>query len=115
MAISTPSIAWRQPTSCIPEYPAQAPDFLGADLAAAFVKSGYERTFYPGLPANGVSPTQSPSSMRSFAYVAVPATLGVTGVRAFCGDSDGGICVMADGVMPEITDGICPNTCPNLN
>ena len=103
------------PTSCIPEYPAQAPHFLGTDLASASVKSGFERTFYPGLPVDEVSPTQSPSSMRSFAYVAVPATLGVTGVRAFCGDSDGGICVMVDGVMPEITDGICPNSCPNLN
>jgi hypothetical protein len=44
----------------------------------------------------------------SYAYVAVPDKKGTTGVRAFCGDSSGRICVRVDGLMPEDLAGACP-------
>ena len=100
------------PTSCIPNYPTQAPAFLSSDLTTT-TKGGYERIFYPG-PVAQSDGTISPSSISSFAYVSVPIEPGVTGVRAFCGDSTGVVCAMADGTMPEIVDGVCPETCPPL-
>ena len=100
------------PAGCIPDYPTQAPVFLGPEFTA-ITKGGYDRYLYSGpvAPSDG---TISPSSMTSFAYVAVPSSPGTTGIRAFCGDSSGAICVTADGTMPEITNGYCPETCPPL-
>ena len=49
--------------------------------------------------------------MTGFAYVAMPAQSGQTGVRAFCGDETGVVCSTADGRTPEITaDGHCDHT-----
>jgi type II secretory pathway pseudopilin PulG len=100
------------PTDCLPNYSPQAPVFLGPEFTMT-TKGGYDRFLYPGPPAPPDG-TISPSSMTSFAYVAVPAEPGVTGVRAFCGDSSGALCAMGDGTMPEITNGYCPETCPPL-
>jgi type II secretory pathway pseudopilin PulG len=99
------------PADCIPDYSPQAPVFLGPEFTT-ISKGGYDRYLYPG-PAAPASGTISPSSMTSFAYVAVPSTPGTTGIRAFCGDIVT-ICVMADGTMPEITNGLCPENCPPL-
>lgn len=101
------------PASCIPNYPSDAPSFIGPELTPS-VKGGYTRTFHPGPPAD-VEPSQrsrlSPSSVNSFAYVAVPIGQGTTGVRAFCGDSTGRICYTSDGSAPEVTGGKCAETC----
>ncbi len=105
------------PYNCIPDYPTTAPTFLGAELTSALVKSGYRRTFYPGANADLTaeqSSVLSPTSLVTFAYVAVPENPGVTGVRAFCADSTGRICAIPDGEVPAILDGTCPMECMNL-
>ena len=104
--------------SCMPGYPADAPPFLDTELAMASVKSGYVRTFYPGAAPN-LSPEQasrfSPTSIESYAYVAIPQEQNLTGVRAFCGDSTARICQFLDGEVPPIQDGMCPVDCETLN
>lgn len=103
------------PSRCIPGYPAAGPVFLDGQLAAATTKSGYTRTFHPGPAASGADPAiSSPSSLTSFAYVAVPATPGQTGVRGFCGDASGRICFTPDGSAPPVVDGACSPDCPQM-
>jgi hypothetical protein len=101
------------PTDCIPGYPEDAPTFLGQDVAFK-IRSEYVRIFYPGSAAPSEEGT-SPSSIMSFALVAVPMQPGKSGKRAFCGSHDGRICATTDGTMAEIVDGRCPETCPPLN
>jgi len=87
-----------RPADCIPGY--QGPYFLDPSLGEA-PKSGYLRRLYPGgAPRTAPSSPISPSSVDSFAIVAWPTTPGKTGVRLFCGDSDGIVCY-ATGVAPE--------------
>ena len=92
-----------KPSACIPGYQEIAPTFLDSKLASGHPKSGYNRTFLPGPAAQGLSP----SSMSSFAYVAVPIIPGESGIRAFCGDASGMICATKDGSMPLVRDGRC--------
>ena len=105
------------PVNCLPNYPAGAPQFLDAPLAAATEKSGYRRTFHPGLPAE-VDPSSgvqvAPSSLQSYAYTAVPITPNTTGVRGFCGDSSGLICQTPDGSEPGVSGGQCDASCTPL-
>jgi type IV pilus assembly protein PilA len=93
--------------SCIPDY--GGPTFLDSALASGMPRSGYQRTLYLGEPADSGSAPQpiSPSSVRSFAYVATPVQQGQTGVRAFCGDLNGIVCFTADGSEPEVAEGQC--------
>jgi type II secretory pathway pseudopilin PulG len=104
------------PTACIPGYPDTAPNFIGADLIPE-VKGGFTRTFYPG-PFAELNEEQaselSPTSLLSFAYVAVPVEPGVTGMRGFCGDSSGRVCELAAEETPDAGMGVCPTTCTDL-
>ena len=55
----------------------------------------------------------SPRSMKSWTLVAVPREPGVTGVRVFCADSNGGFYQMPDSkVLPETGRGKCGNAQP---
>lgn len=100
--LSTPS------HGCSPGATADAPPFLDTELASLAPKNGYERRFQPGPPPLGLdAEANSPSSVTSFAYVAVPLVPGQTGTRAFCGDSTGIVCFTADGREPETTDRGC--------
>ena len=105
------------PSSCISALPPDAPAFLGAETATVSTRSGYERTFHPG-PAANIDPhprsSVSPTSISSFAYVAVPEEAQVTGRRGFCGDATGRICYTEDGSRPEPQDGHCPPSCIDL-
>jgi hypothetical protein len=103
------------PARCIPGYDKAKPAFLPADLAAAHTKNGYLRTFHAGPASKGPrSKEMSPSSIATYAYVAVPASPGSTGVRSFCGDGSGRVCAMRDGSMPAVADGVCADSCPDL-
>jgi len=99
------------PERCIPAY--SGPAFLGPDLASGRDKSGYRRSFHPGASAGGERGA-SPSSVQSFAYVAVPLATAQTGLRGFCGDSSGLICVTGDGSPPPLADGACAPGCTPL-
>ena len=103
------------PTGCIPNY--TGPVFVDSTLSSGALKGGYKRTFHPG-PAAPSSPdagTRSPSSMTAFAYTAVPAEPNRTGIRGFCGDSSGRICVTMDGTEPKVVNGECAPDCRMLN
>ena len=86
----------RDGTDCgigIPNYPDNAPEFIGADLGrtSPYVKSGYNRT----LTANG-TPTSVPThcdqeSLLDYCYHSEPADVGRTGVRSFSATSSGGM------------------------
>jgi hypothetical protein len=96
---------------CIPGYAADAPFFLDEGLASLRTQSGYIRRFFSGKPIRRVG--ASPSSVASYAYVAIPEIAGLTGRRAFCGDSSGIICFGRDGQPPpRAIDGTCDlSTC----
>jgi type II secretory pathway pseudopilin PulG len=74
-------------------------------------KGGYVLQFHGG-PAPADTSAVSPSSLEAFAVTAEPANP-QGGVRVFCGDSRGIVCVMA--ASSRITeDGQCPETCAAL-
>ena len=99
------------PQRCIPAYPANAPTFIDSQLGqTTVVRQGYRRTFYPGPAAEPSAIREmkaSPTSITSYAYIAVPRSPGRTGVRAFCGDGTGRICYTTDGSVPRIDQGLC--------
>jgi hypothetical protein len=97
-----------QPSSCLHGYPADAVHFLDASQAALGEKRGYRRSFRPGPPPDEIPLRGSATSVRSFAYLAVPVEAGETGVRGFCGDSSGNVCFTVDGTAPPLlADGTC--------
>jgi len=86
--------------ACIPNYPTNAPTFLDSNIGFLLPKSGYNRSFEPGLPPSPTSPLASGSQVSSYAYLTSPVNQGQTGVRAFGGDSSGVLCFTADGQIP---------------
>jgi type IV pilus assembly protein PilA len=105
------------PSRCIPNYSVTGPTFLRAE-ALAPTRHGYLRTFHSGPPLRWRpvgKATLSPSSMRSFAYVAVPLGWGQTGTRAFCADSTGQICYTTRGEEPAVAGGLCSGSCRPLS
>jgi hypothetical protein len=99
-----------QPTQCLPGYPATSPVFLDSSYLTS-PRGGYEFRFVPGppAPAEAVQSGQaSPTSVSGWAYVAVPITVGQTGVRSFCIDMSGVICYRPDGSAPDTSAGACP-------
>ena len=90
----------------IPNYPAAAPDFLGGDLARLGDKSGYTRTFQAGASVANPSSVVDPNSLLDYCYHAVPANLGLSGVRAFMGAANGAIFMdPAGALLPCPPDG----------
>jgi len=98
------------PGGCIPGY--QGPSMLGPELVAT-EKMGYRRTLHLGVPPVGQDPSAriSPTSVVSFAYVSVPIQQNRTGMRGFCGDDSGRICVTTNGIEPRVEDGRCADPC----
>jgi hypothetical protein len=99
-----------QPQGCLPGNAASTP-FIDVSLASGLTKNGYDRKLFlgPAAPRGGLVPT-SPSSAVAFAYVAVPAQQGRTGMRAFCADATGVVRFNPAGTMPSISDGTCPDS-----
>jgi type II secretory pathway pseudopilin PulG len=102
--------------NCIPDYPTSSPQFLDPVLSTAQTRNSYVRKFYPGASPKAVEQGApiSPTSMESFAYVAVPESPGISGSRSFCGDPSGRICEFSIGEEPFIQDGACPVDCKPL-
>ena len=75
----------------IPNYPSKAPDFLGSDLARLGDKSGYTRIFELGVKVASPSKNVDQNSLLDYCYHAVPASPGLSGVRAFMGSGSGAI------------------------
>jgi len=93
-------------TTCIPNYPPSGPTFLDSSIASLMSKSGYNRSFAAGVTplAINVSVTGS-GSLQGYAYLATPAVVGKTGVRAFGGDSTGVICFTGTGTAVAVNTG----------
>ena len=89
------------PSACIPSYPANAPTFLDPQITALRPKSGYSRSFTPGLAPGTLEPIASPSSIESYVYVGRPETQNRTGIRGFAGGDEGAICMSGDGSDPS--------------
>ncbi len=93
------------PTTCMTDYPTNAPTFLDEVIATFQMKSGYARTWDNGVlidnSANGFSAT----STGAYAYLTSPLLVGQTGVRAFGGDASGLLCSAANGVVPTSVNG----------
>jgi uncharacterized membrane protein YhaH (DUF805 family) len=87
--------------TCIPGY--AGPTFLDAALFGA-PRSGYLQEMHGGAQA-AAAQGSSPSSTDGFAVIAYPVIPGKTGVRAFCGDSSGRICAIANGGKDELVTG----------
>jgi type IV pilus assembly protein PilA len=105
------------PRECIPNYPATGATFLDRDLLANDIRSGYTRRFYPGPPASQADMrggAVSPSSLKTFAYVALPSDSGRSGVRTFCGDDTGRVCATYDSRPLQVEGGRCPTSCTDL-
>jgi hypothetical protein len=102
----------RRPSDCIvgvPEEQMMEPGMLVAE------RRGYRRKFHPGARVTGPKAKGSPSPfLKSFAYTAVPIAPGESGVRGFCGDPSGRICVTADGSEPAVVGGACASPCTEL-
>jgi protein TonB len=114
MAFASASGGWygdlaclSEPKGCINGY--TGPNFLDAALASATEKSGYRRAFQSGPTA------AAPRGFDSFAYTAMPASPGQTGVRSFCGDSRGVVCSDPNGAEIVPQAGACPGTCAPLD
>jgi prepilin-type N-terminal cleavage/methylation domain-containing protein len=75
----------------IPNYPAQAPEFLSGDLGMlnAYTKAGYNRTWTAGQPPAVPNANCDPASVLTYCYDSFPAQLGITGQRAFTSDHGG--------------------------
>jgi hypothetical protein len=99
-----------EPGKCIPGFAADGAPFLDPTYAWLEPRLGYVRKFHPGPkadPAAIAKAKASPGSLRAFAFTATPVKPGVTGGRAFCGDSGGRMCMTADGREPPVKDGRC--------
>jgi hypothetical protein len=103
---------------CIPDYPMTAPIFVDPALAQP-LDNGYRRIFHPGPPADPADLDRakvSPTSLKAYAYVAVPDDPRYHGAPAFCVDSSGRLCVTREGSTPVVVDAQCgpPPDCKDL-
>jgi hypothetical protein len=108
---------YTHPETCLPDFPKDAAPFLDASHDWLAVRLGYARTFHSGPPASEEEIQRAkaaPGSLKSFAFTVAPVKPGETGLRAFCGDSTGRICVSRDGSEPRVKDGRCAQPCPEL-
>jgi hypothetical protein len=92
-----------KPSSCIPDYPTTDPTFLPASTAVP-EHGEYRHWLVPGLPVTDLPPGASRTSMRGFAYIAVPLD---SRRRSFCGDDTGVVWQAPCGITPNVRDGRC--------
>lgn len=86
----------------IPNYPTQAPEFVGGDLGrnTTYQKSGYDRAWEAvGTAPSGFDSARcDPNSETDYCYHSTPTNMGLTGVRGFMGSATGAIYITQDGV-----------------
>jgi hypothetical protein len=99
-----------QPAECRPDLPADTLPFLDPTYNWLEARLGYVRAVHLGPKASADEIQKagaSASSVKSMAYTATPAQPGVSGIRAFCGDTTGRLCFTPDGREPPVKDGRC--------
>jgi prepilin-type N-terminal cleavage/methylation domain-containing protein len=75
--------------------------FLDSNIGALNTKQGYNRTFYPGVQANGTPD----SGISTFVYGALPSSVAQTGNRGFAIDYTGLVCMDSTGILPATVVG----------
>jgi prepilin-type N-terminal cleavage/methylation domain-containing protein len=95
---------------CIPNYPTEAPQFLGGGLAGqgeTYQKGGYERTFVPGAAPSSIPPVRCDAAGKvGYCYHGIPIDWNMTGIRSFVAGTAGTIYeAMNGGVMLICVDG----------
>jgi hypothetical protein len=101
-----------KPSTCVPNF-AAGTTFLDPQLASMDPRHGYIRSFHsgPAAPPEEVAKGEiSPTSLVTFAYVAVSPT---PGQPSYCVDSTGRVCTRRDGKMQR-PESICPRECESL-
>ena len=98
------------PTTCIIGYPSTAPTFADSTITATTPKSGYNRSFTPGVVPSTL-PTTLANVIDGFCYGALPSTVGQTGVRGFGGDASGRVCQNIGGTDECGGAALLPATC----
>jgi len=93
-----------RPSSCIPGYSTTGPTFLDPQMARPEPYRAYRHWLVPGAPVTGAPPTASRTSIRTFAYVAVPVD---SRRRSFCSDDTGVVFQAPNGITPNIRSGRC--------
>jgi HEAT repeat protein len=97
------------PATCVPGRDVDE-SFLGPALASGVPRHGYERRLIGGPPPAAAAVAargSSPTSVTTFAYVAVPQVPFESGVRGFCADDTGLVCISLDGRAPDVRGGRC--------
>lgn len=101
-----------RPSDCIvgiPEEQMLERSYLAAE------RNGYRRAFHAGDAVTNAKAKGSPSLfVKTFAITASPLVPGESGVRSFCGDHTGRVCVSPNATPPPVTGGACPATCTEL-
>ena len=100
-----------RPADCIkdiPEEPMLDKSYL------AIERNGYRRKFHAGEKVTDNPRGKGIPFLKTFAFTAVPVVPGETGVRSFCGDHTGRVCVKTDGGEPAVTGGSCATPCTEL-
>jgi hypothetical protein len=106
-----------KPEACLADFPKDAAPFLDPTHDWLATRLGYARSFQLGPKASDdeLNAARAVSgSARTFAITAIPVKAGETGLRAFCGDASGKICLTADGASPGVRDGRCVPPCKEL-
>lgn len=97
------------PWDCIPGFSADVAPFLDPTYDWLQPQLGYARRFHAGPRLTDDElrgANASPSSLKAFAFTLTPQRPGI-GLRAFCGDSKGRLCVRDDGLDPPVRNGLC--------
>ena len=101
-----------RPSDCIlgiPEEQMLEHAYLAAD------RNGYRRKFHAGQAVTNAKAKGAPSLfVKTFAITATPLVPGETGVRSFCGDHTGRVCVSPNATPPAVSGGECPTPCTEL-
>jgi hypothetical protein len=97
------------PETCIPYH--KGPPLLSEELAQLANRYGYRRSFHMSPSPEKIRIQCSPTSVKAWAYVAVPVAPGFTGRQSFCADRRGRICQFKDGSAPKVVNGMCPQDC----
>lgn len=107
------------PNECIPNYPREAPQFLGEDVTRKEARYGYRFRFYPGAPVEpdvSAERPMSPTSVVGWAYTAEPWNeRWFERRRQFCADASGLICYLPGDAEMKVKDGQCPLGCVALH
>jgi hypothetical protein len=93
-----------KPSACIPGYATTSPTFLDATFVEAGPHREYRRWLVAGSPVTDRPPYASRTSLRQYAFVAVPLD---SRRRSFCGDDTGVIVQAPNGITPIVRDGHC--------